>query len=339
MRYQDRETLIMEGADWTPLRYDTLLPGSLTLSAHDREGAPLPPFKEGEDYEADYARGRVRRLPSSRIGDWRDSLFHGLDPFDHTLYPAFGNYDYMVYASYLTGDGRAGPPEIAKARQLALSGPGLTSLAGKIVRGERVRYCVYGDSISTGGEAVPAADAYFHRFARLLEQLGAVVEVINRSIGGEASPGGLARLQSDVLPLKADLVTIAYGMNDQNRARGADGEPEGGPGAPHAVEPDAYARNIRAMAVPLLKAGSEVILITPCLPNPRWKHTSGDAELYRQALLTLGAELSIPVADVLHGWQSELDAGKRPSDLLLNDINHPTSYGHFLYFCALAALL
>ena len=47
----------------------------------------------------------------------------------------------------------------------------------------------------------------------------------------------------------------------------------------------------------------------------------------------------MPLADVQALWERELAHGKRLCDLLLNDVNHPTSYGHYLYAAMLETLI
>lgn len=339
MRYQEAETLIFIGEERSGLRYQRIKPGSLTLWACSRQGQLTAPYREGVDYRADYETGQVWRCGQSAIGDYRSSVFFGCDPFDHTEHDDYGNYAYMVYASYLHDDEAAGPMEVALSQHLMTPQAGLPRrIIERITAGERIRYCVFGDSISTGGEAVPAEMAYFHRFAALLRRLGARVELEMHAIGGETSEDGMRRFEAEILPLQADLVTIAYGMNDQNRARPMPARGEEGAGE-HFVSPERYAQNIHHMALALQSQGSAVTLISPCEPNPRWRYASGRMSAYCSRLRELSLALHIPLADANALWHAELASGKRPEDLLLNDINHPTSYGHYLYYCAMAALL
>lgn len=339
MRYQEAETLVFMGEERSSLRYRRIKPGSLTLWAYTREGHPLAPFREGVDYLVDYDAGQLWRREQSAIGDYQKSVFFGCDPFDHTEHDTYGNYAFMTYASYLHEDDAAGPVEMA--RRLHLSHPRAAfsrRIIERITAGETIRYCVFGDSISTGGEAVPMEMAYFHRFAALLGRLGAQVEVEMHAIGGETSEDGMRRFEREILPLRADLVSIAYGMNDQNRVRPMPGQGAQQVGE-HFVSPERYARNIHHMVTALQAQGSDVLLISSCEPNPRWRYASGEMAAYVSKLYEISQQLRVPLADANALWRAELASGKRPEDLLLNDINHPTSYGHYLYCCAMAALL
>ncbi|WP_130610482.1 hypothetical protein [Cohnella abietis] len=57
-------------------------------------------------------------------------------------------------------------------------------------------------------------------------------------------------------------------------------------------------------------------------------YKSGDIHHYAEMIRRLGDEygIGVTVAHIL--WQQELNAGKTPESLLLNNINHPNGYGH-----------
>jgi lysophospholipase L1-like esterase len=113
-------------------------------------------------------------------------------------------------------------------------------------------------------------------------------------------------------------------MNDQNLF---DGEVA----VPYAI----YESNIRMIIESTLRScETDIVLVTPCEPNPMWKYTSGLMDGYAEVLRRLGKEYDIGVADVNEIWKQELLAGKTPESLLLNNINHPNDYGHWLYYRA-----
>lgn len=57
------------------------------------------------------------------------------------------------------------------------------------------------------------------------------------------------------------------------------------------------------------------------------------------AVKKISVERKIHFANVSELWQTELNSGKRSVDLLNNNVNHPTDYGHYVYFESLKALL
>ena len=200
----------------------------------------------------------------------------------------------------------------------------------RLLSGEELTYMVYGDSISTGCEALYVRDTYFARFADRLQRVtGGKVDVVNEAIGGETSREGLSRFAAALERHSPHLVSIAYGINDMCVK----------PDRPADLTPQQYIDNVRAMVDMARAAGAEVILITNCLPNPHWRYTSAGYKDYAAALRVFARAQALPIADVQALWERELAHGKRLSDLLFNDVNHPTSYGHYLYAAMLETLI
>jgi hypothetical protein len=84
---------------------------------------------------------------------------------------------------------------------------------------------------------------------------------------------------------------------------------------------------------------ADIVLITPCLPNPRWVFASSNTEDYAAALHQIRAEYGVALADLRKIWLEHLAAGKTQESLLVNNVNHPNNYGHFLYAQAMEQLL
>lgn len=286
-------------------------------------------YEEGADYIYDSAAATLRRTPGSRIPDWANHPFYGLsERFDHSLYAEYSNRPYTVYVEYpheRMGTA-ASEPELAEGLS-----KWLPHLASKLRAGEQAHYAVIGDSISAGGEASEPRLAYYQRFADYLAALvpGSNLQLTNQAIGGEASGGGAERIERDIVALQPDLVTIGYGMNDQNQY-------EHGPGTTLAD----FEQNLRTM-IEAIKGNTAagLVLVTPCEPNPDWLYTSGKTGEYADVIRKLGAEYEVGVADVHALWQEELAAGKTHGSLLLNHINHPNDYGHYVYFQAFERML
>lgn len=329
---QPMECMVLDGEAWGNLRYSYVVQGSLTMYMTGRDNGQKTYFEEGKDFAVDYENGRVRRLAGSTLPDGRDNVFYGMECFNHTLFEKYGNYDFTVYTSYAFDGEKNTTLEQFIANRMEADGTiRLTQTMEKLKAGKDIKYLVYGDSISTGAEASSLETAYFGIFAETLRKVNpqAQVDIVMKAIGGEDSNGGLQRLAQDVLEEKPDLVTIGYGMNDQNR--GEEGR--------HFVEPEKYEENIECMIRQLTAAGVEVVLITPCLPHPCWAYTSGDAGLYAGALRRLGSKYGIPVADVQAAWVQELEYKKSHEAMLLNNINHPNDYGHSVYGKVLCGLI
>jgi len=288
-------------------------------------------YEEGVDYIVDRDTGTVRRTAASSIRDGALHPLYGVDHFDHTKYADYSNQAYTVYADYeAETDENEAVAALPSIEAVMRSGK-LPRLAAKLTAGEEALYVVYGDSISVGGEASRLGLSYAELAAASLRAIFGNIglRVDNRAIGGETSGGGAARVLADVVPLAPDLVTIGYGMNDQNKH-----------GTGNAVPLPEYERNLRAMIEAIRRhTGSDIVLVTPCEPNPRWMHASSDMPRYADTLRRLGAEYGIGVADAHELWQEELAAGKTSASLLLNNINHPNDYGHTIYHSAFLKML
>lgn len=297
-------------------------------SHSDRDHPNRIVYAEGIDYVVDAENRVIRRTEESRIPDWSRHALYGIQVFDHALFPQCGNRDYTVYADYECDPDGQCESNIACGSGIRC---GLERWTAKLQAGEETLIVVYGDSISAGGDASEEKFAFSHRFVRYVNAMypDSRVALENKAKGGETSGGGRERIETDVIPLLPDVVTIGYGMNDQNLY-------EEGIDTPL---PD-FERNYRHMIEAVQQAGDcEIVLVTPCSPNPLWRYSSGWIGEYADVIRRLGSEYGAGVADVHTLWEQELEAGKTPESLLLNNINHPNDYGHLLYFKAFQLLL
>lgn len=128
---------------------------------------------------------------------------------------------------------RAGAPDIGSEGR-----PWYTSESGfrgpAVVKERRpgtLRVVCMGDS-STYGVGIPLEQTYVSILGRSLEyQLKQPVEMVNAGCPGYSSYQGLKLLESDVLPLRPDVVTLFFGAwNDFTPAIGGDDEAKGARG-------------------------------------------------------------------------------------------------------------
>jgi len=332
MKLQKNESIVFIGEEWSSLRYGSIIENSICLKRHllQKDNSI---YNKNADYVIDVEKGRIRRTSQSNMPDWSQNVFYNQESFDHKLYDTYGNSEFTVYIDYeydeMKGDCEIILPEaFDKTSTKGIS----QKFKLKIRTNSKINYAVLGDSISTGAEASIEENKYFNRFADKIMTINprCFVEVHMKALGGEDSTGGLNRINADVISVNPDIVTIAYGMNDQNV------NSIGG----HFVEPEVFEKNISSMVEAILNStDAEVVLLTPCLPNPKWKYASGDVELYGQANRNVGRNYNVAVADVQRLWLLELSAGKSHESLLMNNMNHPNDYGHWIYFMALEKLL
>ncbi|OAS21856.1 SGNH/GDSL hydrolase family protein [Paenibacillus oryzisoli] len=328
-RRQTAEAFIFEQEENVSIRYRPSAKQRLVLRSHTDESHPDNiMYTEGIDYVVDYDRGVIRRTKQSGIPDWSHHELYGQTEFDHTAFKNCSNREFTVYGDYVCDSVPLTEGFVVRdSGKLA----GVERWLSKLRTGEECSIVVFGDSISAGGEASEEKFMYFNRVHQLLndEYPHSRIRLLNKSVGGESSRDGINRIQRDVIALNPDLVIIGFGMNDQNKY----GEGVG-------VSPADFESNLRQMIEAVQKLdSSDLVLVTPCWPNPKWWYASGWTGRYAEIIRRLGREYGVGVADVTAVWEQELAAGKSPGSLLLNNINHPNDYGHWLYFQAFVPLL
>jgi lysophospholipase L1-like esterase len=204
-----------------------------------------------------------------------------------------------------------------------------------------------GDSVTQGWMELGQLDSeavYHSRLRRMLERRHSATtfSVLNAGAGGECAPGGLKRLERDVLRHDPDLVLVAYGLNDASR---------GMAGLP------AFTEALRAIIGRVRsESKAEVVLLTPngmlahlnpavpnqyraLAPNLMRTQTEGVLAAYAQAIRDVGTELAVPVADVYAVWERHAAAGEDVTAWLANGLNHPTREKHAVAAEAVAACL
>lgn len=322
--------LVLEGQEPQPLGWAH--PANLVVQSYQAPadaGYGSAAYQEGVDYIVDYAAGTIARTEDSRIPDWREHPAYGLERFDHTELPYYSNAHYTCAIAY---EAPTSSPAQNEARdERSLLAERLPRLHARLSQDRQAVCTIYGDSISTGAEASGPERSFFGRIVSELQRRypDAAIRSEMRAIGGETSTMGLQRID-EVIDTKPDLVLIGYGMNDQNV------DPDTGNAVPVAQ----YERNIREMIVSIRSAtGADIVLLTPCLPNPRWRFASSNVRDYAAALRRIADDGEAVLADVQTLWERALATGLSHASLLLNHVNHPNDYGHEVYYEALEAAL
>jgi lysophospholipase L1-like esterase len=161
---------------------------------------------------------------------------------------------------------------------------------------------------------------------------GAAPAVINAGVGGDNAPGGLRRLERDVLSKKPDLAIVCFGLNDVHRGK------EG---------LDAY---VRAMGEILSRLRDiPVILLTPNMMNTKIApelttptlikiaeavaalQNGGVMDAYMDAAGEIAAEQDAALCDEYRRQKTCQARGVDTDRLLANHINHPIRavHGHW----------
>ncbi len=315
---QTGESVVFIGEAPAALAFPPVATEPLTVRSGYQSGPGVTEYVAGTDYAVDWTAGTLRRLPGSRLPDFRTNSLFGQEEFDHSKFPGFGNGGFFAFVDYGYRPTNAWP---VPAPQGAL----LPKSAAKLRAGGEFRLVAYGDSITAGGDATKPEWIFWNRWADHLRRRHpqAQITAVNGATGGDATVQGLARLQDKVLTQRPDLVLVGFGMNDHNRG--------GVPIPQFEANLTEIVRRIRT------DTGAEVILFSAFPPNPKWKFGSHRMELYAAATEKVARATGCAFADVFGNWQA-LAARKKPEDLLGNNINHPNDFGHWIYFQVLAGL-
>ncbi|MGJ8697891.1 MAG: SGNH/GDSL hydrolase family protein [Verrucomicrobiaceae bacterium] len=205
----------------------------------------------------------------------------------------------------------------ALADPSAYLGPIVTELEKKWPANRTVNIVCHGHSVPAGYFKTPHVDtfnAYPHLLHLKLKERfpHAVINVINTSIGGENSLSGAKRFDKEVLPLRPDIITIDYALNDR----------------PVGLEKSKAAW--QSMITKAQARGAKVILLTPT-GDTRSKLNDPAAPLNQHAeqVRQLARQNNVALTDSLTLFKNHLSNGGQLTDLM-SQVNHPNRKGHDL---------
>lgn len=194
---------------------------------------------------------------------------------------------------------------------------------------------------SDGGiETYFEQDYAFHRYVhRILAMLypKVPVNIINAGISGGSAPGGLKRLERDVLSHNPDLTVVCFGLNDCCSEK---------------ETLDEYINALTEIFKKLKSSGGEVIFMTP---NMMCTHISdhlgsdfhntakgcmnfqndGTLEEYIKKAVNAAETYDVRVCDVYSKWKLLYENGVDITELLANKINHPSHKMNWLFAISL----
>jgi len=175
--------------------------------------------------------------------------------------------------------------------------------------------------------------------ARLIDRINeywplANPSLLNAGVGGDNAPGGLSRLERDVLNHNPDLVIVNFGLNDS--MGGMEKLPD-------------YENAMDEIFTRILSSGAECMLVTPnrmcsyvrpvfsdpILPEIAEKavkiQNDGVLDAYVNAARALAKKHGIPVADANAIWNRLEEYGVDTTAMLVNGINHPSFAAHGIF--------
>jgi len=152
------------------------------------------------------------------------------------------------------------------------------------------------------------------------------IVIVKAGVGGDDTPRGLRRIDSDVLAHKPDAVVIMFGVNDEN-----------GRGGKNNVPVPAYKANLETIVDKVRASGGEPILMTTSMKNLGWSATVGNLAEYAAAARQVARAKRVCLVDNFRAWELLPKRGYNYMVFLGNCINHPIDLGHDLFFRGLKA--
>lgn len=278
-------------------------------------------YKAGKDYRL--VAGKLHIPAGSAIPSVKHSFYYPAQKTDDSMklnknygegYIFFKEGDAMhtmqLAVTYTHADSFDGPIP-------AYKGDKLPKTQAKLKNGETLRLCIYGDSISNGGNstqrvsAAPFASTWYQMLADKLEKNfpNTAVAMENHSVGGKTSQWGMEN-RHNAVRYGPELCVIGFGMNDGTAK----------------IPAETYIANIKAIMEAARQANPhcEFVLLATMLPNPETANFLGCQEDYLPALLGL-EEDGVAVADMTT-FHKTLLRHKRYFDMSGNNVNHPNDF-------------
>ena len=171
------------------------------------------------------------------------------------------------------------------------------ALAGRAAADSAFTLMVYGDSLSAA-YGIDESQGWVELLSTKLAEEGYPYQVVNGSVSGETTTGGLSRLPAMLESYRPDLVILELGGNDGLRG----------------LPLSAIRQNLVAMAEMSLKNGAEVLLAGIQIPpnyGPRY------TEPFYQQFSDIAKELELPLVPFL------IDGIPQQPELMQNDGIHP----------------
>jgi len=178
-----------------------------------------------------------------------------------------------------------------------------------------------GDSL-TSGWMVARGYMEFLRDMLMVRYPKAAIRLVNSGIPGDTAPGGLYRLQQDVVSYSPDFVLVQFALND----------------AFCGCSLGDYRRAIEAIVERVRQESSaEVMLLTSTLPADMEELSTVNS--FYAELKKIAQEKSCACACVDERWRDAIEGGMLHDELVLHDRVHPSEAGYRLMAEAIMACL
>ncbi|MFM6970609.1 MAG: SGNH/GDSL hydrolase family protein [Sediminibacterium sp.] len=309
------ESFVLAANNPANFLYTSIVKGSVTVrSTYLPTDSGSIIYTEGTDYTIDYKKGTLARTAGSRIPDYaKHPLFEKTD-FNQNNFPNYSNNPFFVWVDYaskksdILNDDKTSTVYLSKFKT-------------KLERGEKVSIVSYGNSITAGIDLSNINNRLQNRWARYLQTQypNAAIELQDASLPGYTTLEAIAYWEAYIGKKNPDLVILGWGMNEAN---------VGG------MSPSEYQNNlVKLVQMTRAQKNAEVIIYSCFRPNENWHYASHSMNLYTEAAKKAAEMTNCAYVNVYDIFEKVFARKDQPS-LLSNNINHPNSFGHWLYFQA-----
>jgi acyl-CoA thioesterase-1 len=187
-------------------------------------------------------------------------------------------------------------------------------------------------------------NVYHNKFKKMLNQFFPIVpiNIINAGLSGGSATNGMERLERDVLRYSPDLVVVCFGLNDVHG--GTDRLSD-------------YTNALISIFTKLKQENIETIFLTPNMMNTNVSphimddfirgvagnfakiQNEGMMDLYISSAKEVCKNEGIPICDCYSKWKKLYASGVNVTELLSNNLNHPTRDMHSLFASELLNLI
>ncbi|GAB4431426.1 MAG: hypothetical protein OHK0040_00720 [bacterium] len=190
----------------------------------------------------------------------------------------------------------------------------------KLKKGEEVVIVAFGDSITEG---YGVSEGWPEKFVKILRSKfpNAKITLYNKGRAGDTLEDASYRIESDVISLNPDLVTINFGIND----------------AFSNVNLVNFEKTLAEMIEQIkTTTESEILIITSEILED--EEADKMVRKYYDKLQKISKEKQVGFVDVHRIWHQKLREGTDLSSLLIPGLDHPNEEGYKIFAKAVAEL-
>lgn len=276
-------------------------------------------YAAGRDYVVNGSDGTISRTVGSSIPDALSHPHAGRHGFARNPADPFASRRFLVQVSYAS----------TSTHSLARPASGLEHVKRaqqKLKAGGAFCAVVIGDSIARGVGLANPNEAFPRLFADHLQSRYPGSDVCVKTMAADGATIETSdELVAEAIRARPDMVLVAMGANDQT---------SGGRG----VTLGRFNRQLRSVVLRLKQETlADIVILSPAPSNPDWRYGAEHPERYAKACRSIAEQAGCAYVDVHGSWLLVLRR-KEIGSLLVDDMIHPTPFGHWIYHNALLEL-